>query len=88
MCALSLSEIIKKYLERQTLGQQVVCFIGPVNQRIIFWIDGFLLDRIAVGISNRGTNLNHYLCILVIQNEQRTMHMGSLISGLGTSIWC
>ena len=36
LSALSLYEIMEtKYLERQTLGQQVVCPIGPASQRII-----------------------------------------------------
>ena len=33
----------KKYLERQMLGQRVVCPKSPANQRIILYIVGFLV---------------------------------------------
>ena len=40
-CPKSIRNDEKKYFERQILGRQVVCPIGPANQRIILQIIGF-----------------------------------------------
>ena len=40
-CPKSLRNYERKYLESQTLGQRVVCPIGPANQHIILQIVGF-----------------------------------------------
>ena len=38
-CPKSIRDMRKKYLERQTLGQQVVCPIGPVHKAAYYIVD-------------------------------------------------